>query len=643
MRAVVAFPARHAVAAITVLVACSDPPARVTLVPVRPTAGTCGAPAGATELRVIAYAGGGEVVRAVPLGAPLDIADFPGDTEQFGVELGIGGGIVGAAGKTAPFDFAALDDGTALSVLMAPPGGLCAVGAPVVPRVAPLLARAGDGVLVVGGVDGAGQPLASVERYDPATGRFTAVAVPEVLAEGGFVGAALVELADGRVALTGGLRAAITLYDPVTHTLGESLLVESRALHAAVAVDPAHLLLAGGCSAVEAGACSGVVRKSSKQYAVDDPSIVEAGPTLVAGRLGARLFDTGVQRDGGHAYVLAGGAPAPDAADATAADRLVLGGDATAVTGTHAQATVLDGGGVLTAFAAPGQPATGAASVVRPVLEPGGAPGAAATEIAAAPVQAGRRLVTLEDGRVVGLGGSTADLATFDPMLERWSVAAPAGGSDGAMVGDSPSLIRLADGSVLVLGGHAAGTPVPGAWIYRPSLLGPAAGAVTVVPGADGGLGLLTPVDPASVTRGEGWILGATGAFAPAVVGGPRASSGSVRAVVRARAGGVGLLARYRGTGDALLATLVPGEPARLVALEGAGSRTLCSGGVAGPFATAGPTTIELVIEGERARLLRDGATVVACAVGPGARGAWGVAALGPGGEVVVDTVTVAR
>jgi len=53
--------------------------------------------------------------------------------------------------------------------------------------------------------------------------------------------------------------------------------------------------------------------------------------------------------------------------------------------------------------------------------------------------------------------------------------------------------------------------------------------------------------------------------------------------------------------------------------------------------------TLRLTIEGDTARLALDDDELVGCDVGPGARGAWGVAALGAGAEVTVDTITVAR
>ncbi len=606
--------------------ACSDDPARVRLLPVE-TPTECGSPDGATELRVIAYTGGGDVVRTVPLDGTLDIADFPADTEQLGVELVVGGGVVGAAGKTAPFDFGALEEGTTLRALMAPPGGLCQVGAMTTSRRAPLVARTGDGILIVGGVDAAGEPLASAERYDPATGTFTAVPVPALFADGGFIGTAITELPDGRVVLTGGPRPGLTIYDPVENAFSESVILdESRAFHGAVALGD-RILLTGGCSGVAAGACQGVVRRTSRIYSIENPDDEpERAPTLVAGRLGARLIAVGVQRDGGETFVSAGGQPDAVAPDASAADRFVLGADdATAITGTFPAATLLDGGGVLTM-------ASGEASVITPVTAAGGAPAVAAVAIGAAPAVVGITLATAEDGTVVGFGAGTGELVTYDPMRERWDTVEPAVGSDAVNIAADPTLIRLADGSILVLAPD-------GAAVYRPSLVGPGTGSTTVVPLAGSGASMLTPADASTLDRSADWVL--SGGFAPAVVGGPRLASGSLRAVVRVRSGGAALVARYQSTGATLVAELLPEQGARIVQYQGALQTTLCTGTVVGLFDPAAATTLELVINGGTARVSRDGIALASCSVGAGERGAWGVASLG--GDVAVDTVTVAR
>ena len=53
--------------------------------------------------------------------------------------------------------------------------------------------------------------------------------------------------------------------------------------------------------------------------------------------------------------------------------------------------------------------------------------------------------------------------------------------------------------------------------------------------------------------------------------------------------------------------------------------------------------TARLEISGTTAHLFRDAEEVASCDVGAVERGAWGVAALGEGARVAVDTITVAR
>jgi hypothetical protein len=615
---------------------CGEPAARVTLVN---TGGGCGRPAGPTELRVIAYGGDGEVVRAIdPEGDTVDIADFPGDTEQIGVEVVIGGGVVAAVGKSAPLDFLALADGASIPVFMAPVEDFCPAAAMLEAREAPLVARTATGVLVVGGTGRDGAPLGTAERYDPAANRFVPVEVPRALGQLGFVGAQLATMPDGRVAVTGGGQSVLSIYDPEADAFGGAdVIVEGRALHGAIAIDDTHVLTTAGCE-IGPGACA-APRKDSRAYDVDAPSSDDApGPTLAAGRVGATVFDLGLQRDGRRAFVAAGGAPAAGATDATAADRFSLEEpEGAAIPGTHAQPAALDGGGVLTAFAPDAaMTPSGAASVIAP-----DAP--AARAIAAAPPLGGVRLVTLEDGRVLGLGGDRSDVLRYDPTLDLWQTLPyppEVPSRPGALVG--PRLVRLADGSVLVLGGTVAGEPTEKTWIYRPALLGPATGSVTVVPSGPSRANVLTPADPATVSRASGWVLAAPpGELARALVGGPRTASGSVRAVVRVRAGGVALVAQQQAPAQALVGELAPGSPARIVRLAGAEVRTLCSGAAVGDFDPAAPAIVSLSIEGGRAALVSGDVTLAACAVEGSARGAWGVAALG--GEVVVETVRVAR
>lgn len=619
---------------IALIAGCGEDPARVKLEPVAlPVADglPCGRQLAKTSLRVVAYTPAGELRRSVP---PTDIDAFPEDTEQLGVEvIGSGGSLV-AIGKTAPLAFDALADGTSIPILMAPPDGFCPVYPMMSARVAPAVARAGNGVLVVGGTDDTGTQLATAEWFDPATAKFMPVDVPTNLVDetNGFAGVVLTELADGTVALTGTSSHAYVVFDPATRAFVDAPTVfDHRAFHAAIAPDAKHLFLIGGCADVVGGACTGPNLRTGFTYEIADLSNRELGPLLpdTASRIGARIFDLGIQRDGVRRFLLAG--------DTGQGDRFALADAATeTLTGLHAQAALLDGGAVLTAFDPDGTAQTGGAGV----LAPGGT---SLVSIGIAPRLDGARLVSLEDGSVLAIGGDPMGrVARYVPTTNTWSTIQPAGELPGPL--DAPVTARLADGNVLVLGGRTASDR---AWIFRPSLVGERAGSIFALP--DGSTeGVLTAPDPATLSREAGRFVLTAGdddLSARALVGGPRMATGSITAIVRVLAGGVALIARQTGPGEMLVGRLVPGEPARIDRVAGGTTMTLCSGTQvdAGELAQQ----VGLTIRGDSAALTvgppEASTTKVTCTVGAGQRGAWGLAAAGTGAQVDVGPVTVAR
>ncbi len=621
----------------TVALGCGEDPARVRLVPVD-VGGECGRPSNANQLAITAFAETGEVKRAVALDRAIDLADLPAETTQLGVEILVGGGATGAAGKTLPLVFDELADDAAIPVLMAPPGGFCPVGKLIDARERPLIARAGTGVLVAGGVGPAG-PLSTAELFDPATATWTAIEVPEALRDdtNGLAGAVLTTLPDGRVVLTGGPRGLLAVFDPQTKSFGSTFAISpQRAFHGAAATSNG-VLLVGGCQGVDAGTCNATPLRSSVEYRLDGTSII-TGPNLDEAAIaeGAELFDTG------GVFVLAGGFGTAGAAHRfTLEDR-----DAAGLVGVGAQPTMLDGGGVLTAFAPDLDPPSSTAAVVTPA--------GTVVPVTSAPLLAGTRLITLEDGRVVGFGGETgvdalgaARVLEHDPTSGLWALRAPtsspsqlapegrAGDQPPVLV--APSAVRLADGSVLVLGGEPA--PSTNAWVYRPSLVGASSGSVTASPSLLAIQGVLTPSDPATLDRTDGtWILTAVDDLsARALVGGPKFARGSIRATVNVVAGGLALIAQQTAPDRALVAHLIPGQPARI---ERLGDGTLCSGPVVDPFQNPLIATLEV---GDGLTLRIGDTLVLACDQSASSVGAWGLAADGVGSQIAVATVTVAR
>jgi len=649
MRAVVVsrmrrLPALAAAAVVVVAGACSDPAAHVTLVP---HGGPCGRPDGIAFVQVTAYTPHGEILQPVQPDQSLAIDVFPADTLQIGVEVFVGGGSVAATGKSAPLDFAGLADGAVIPVLMAPLDGFCAVGDMVEARAQPLVARAGSGVLIVGGIGAAG-PLLTAEYYDPDAAAFSAVSVPEALTGdgGGFAGTALAALPDGRVALIGGPRPAFVVFDPELRAFStDPVLIKPRAFHAAIATGADEVMIAGGCSGASAGQCGAGAIPEIVRYRLTqlrEPEVVSSLTVPDDSRIGAGLFDLGIQMDGRRGYLLAGGSGDPGLAD-----RFAMGDpSATAVSGGHVQAVALDGGAVLTAFAGDDAAADGAATVYAPAWPDQPAEALAARPIAKAPDRQGVRLIALEDGRVAGFGGDPAGrVLLYDPVRDAWT-APPIASSDQPGPLAAPSLTRLDDGSVLVLGGAVS----PKAWVYRPSLVGPASSSITAVPAEARG-GVLTAPDPATVTRvADGspvWRLTAPAdaPLARALIGGPRLATGSVSAVVHVLAGGVALIAQQTGPGQAIVAELAPGEPARIVRLEAGTTHELCRGSSAlAAFDPLAPAVLRLEIDDGAARLSIGSRTAptVACGIGAVERGAWGVAALGAGAQITVDSIELA-
>jgi hypothetical protein len=556
------------------LAACGEPAARVQIAPIDlpsdDPADPCGKPAASlvNQIKVTAYTPEGEQSE---FGS--DITDFPSDTQQLGVQLIGGDGTVLAAGKTVPLDYGTLADGATIPIAMLPPGGFCRANDMSQPRLHPIVARAGDGVLVLGGgVD------AIADFYDPTTARFTPIALSGALTS--LDGASVATLTDGRVVIMVG--QALIVFEPSTQTFTTPSIVfsEQRIEQASYGLDASHWLVAGGCTSTD-GACDATASPltTTLAYEIDDAGVLVGNgsgePALPAGTAsyGGSLFDVGTISDGSRRFVLAGATSAPTTADVIPLDSAST---AAQVTGMSAQNVLLDSGALLTAFAPDGAPASGAGAM----LPPEGTDGAAiATSFG--PARGGARLVLAEDGTAIAIGGGS-DVAVYTPTTDRWSETTPTGDVPGVL--DAPSLVRLADGSVLVIGStrppRGPALRSTRAWLYRPSLVGPASGELTAVP--DGTGAVLTPTAPAMRgSDGEGLILTAGSAddvTVRALVGGPRRTTGTLQVLLHGLSGGVALVAQQTSPGEALVARLVPGVGTTLERHDGATVTTLCTG-----------------------------------------------------------------
>ena len=676
----------------SVMLACAADAPTVALTRVAPAAGSaCGVPADGRTLLITAlgdFPASETTARAVDLidSTRLDLTSFPPATRVLSVEVIGSGGALRAVGKTMPFDLAALAHGDTIPVLMAPLMGACPVGPPATARLHPLVARAGTGALIAGGVDPGGAPVRTAEHYDPATGAFETVAGALYgTADLGLAGASVTTLHDGRVLVAGGAAPAYQIYDPATRTLSAALfLSQGRAFHAALAIDSddgdgsARVLLAGGCRALdETGACDPAQGLTSTSIMDVDTGTVRDGPSLLLPRIGG----TAVHEDA-DTVLLVGGFDLAGAPLRTAERVYLDGRPGHTIAGAGASAARLLAGGVLAAFAPPGAAPAADAAILLPAT--GAALGPAGrTPTALAPVpRSGATLTPLQDGRVLVLGGlldtdppdtepaQTAALL-YEPVRNTFaavSIAGPrlapatAAGPVIGAPGPAHGAVLLDDGTVLVTGAHTGDSAAaePAAWIIRPDLLGPFASDATVT-FADAALARrMVPRDPARaalVPAGEDdsahyRIESSAGSGLPsewAVLAGPAFARARLAARVRATEGGLAVLLGFRGPGDHVALILTPGQPATLLrvasdtvsVIEPCSAEVILASQLRGD---SGPLLLE-VDTGDSVTATLDGTRVLACPdIAPVPAGHVGLGVIGPAGATLrIDSITVRR
>lgn len=648
-----------AIAVACAISACgSDETRSLQLVPVEVEGSDCGVPVDGRTMRVVALgdfpasATTGTQIQIEP--GEIDISAFPASTRQLTVEVFGNAGARRAIGKTAPFALEDLEDGDMLPVFMAPPVGFCPSNQPGNARVAPLMARAGDRVLVAGGTDGDGSPVNAVELYDPANGRFTDLG--DVLYGDdatGLIGAAMVEMPDGQVLVVGGASPAYQLYDPANDELGAPLFLPgARAHHAAVAIGGDEVLLAGGCSEVIAdGSCepaSAVVETRILDVAGGS---TRPGPALQTARFGGQAF-----ADAEGTVVLLGGVDV--AGDPLAfAERLdLVAGTAERIDGVGGVGAELLAGGLITSFAPPGAPRAASSSVIPP--------GAGdAVVVALAPqARAGATMTPLEDGRILVVGGvdvGSAEVATYVPVLAAYRVVA----DEPAMRRTDHGAVLLDDGSVLIVGGaNDSGEALADAWVFRPELTGPFTADVSVSFGDAALAELVVPSDPAQVRiepAADGqpahYLIESSGGGGGlpsewAVIGGPTFQSLELSARVRPEGGGVAILIGFVDAASYTAAVFLPGQAVTVFAVSGGVASPVdeCAGEVivANDLRPgSGATEIEMNVQLDSIEATIAGASVLSCAgMDALARGNIGVGVIGDeSAELRVDSLLVSR
>ena len=472
------------------------------------------------------------------------------------------GGVVLAAGKTAPLDFGdAAPTAPQIPIAMVPPGGFCRDrrhdgGARAAARRARRRRRAGRRRRRR--PDRSSTPSTTIRRPR----RSRAVDVPGALDDpNGLVGAVLDDAARRPRRAHGRARRADACSIRRRATFSAPAFDRRRAFHAAIALDATHVLVAGGCAGVD-GTCD--VQRPPLRHAalrvstLDDAIVGDGVASRVAGdaarATAARSSISASQPDGAHRLALAGGTGDPSAGDRIRARRH---DDATAGRpGSPRRSRALDGGALLSAFAARRRRATPAPrDRCRPAAR-------RPSPIALAPALDGARLVALEDGSVARDRRRRRSVARYLPTTERWTASSRARRC--ARRDRGAGAVRLADGSVLVLGGTTPATA--SAWMYRPSLVGPEL-AAQVVALPDGSARRADRADPRTrrrARRRRDADRARRRSTARALVGGPRLDDrlGDARPCTVA-GGGVALIAQQHGPGRAVVARLVAGEPAR--------------------------------------------------------------------------------
>jgi hypothetical protein len=621
--------------------ACSDGEIFHIRVRVVPHADNCGQDPGARSVTIRAYGNDSEVTRFFVVGAPISIDNFPSSTRQLSMTItGPNGGTV-AVGKTAPFS---LDEPPVeIPIALAPLDGMCRLGDMRAARERPLVARAGDGALILGG-DAIGM-FETAEIFDPAIGGFLPVELPQVLrTPGRTIGAVMVELPDGRVLVTGGGFAIV--YDPALRAFDVPVLANERYFHTATLIGPDEVLLAGGCSRLTGTTCDPTsMLMTTERFRIDGGPIDDVATTQQP-RIGGLAT---VELGAGTALVAIAGGIDPAGAPTAQVDRIQPGVGFVEQVAASGVPVVLDSGSLMLGFAPAGAATANDESTFV-------TPGSAAAWSPTAPTQPriGAILTTLEDGNVVAIGDEADSVlgnhvSVFRPMTAQWDEVA-------AVAGDPPlyairrhGQARLTDGSVLIVGGlegaGAGATPTARAYRFRPSLVGATDVAATVT--VDGDYQLV-PFAVGDIERGGGmFVVSNTTPTARnfAIVSGPRMATGTLTATLRvvSATGGAFLIAGSTSPSDRYEAVFDPGSPARIVRVAGGIETTLCEGSTPIALPPSTPFTAELEIRDGSATARIDGAGVVGCAIELAAEGAWGAGALGEFTRLAIDTATVVR
>ncbi|MER6253504.1 DUF6603 domain-containing protein [Streptomyces sp. NPDC001584] len=343
-----------------------------------------------------------------------------------------------------------------------------ATSAPTAVSGAEAVLLAGGTVLLTGGADGSGAPVAAAGLFDPVNTVWSPAKPPATARRGH----SATRLGDGRVLVAGGVGAdgaalaSAELYDPVAGTWRstDTVLREGRCGHAALRLPAGGLLVTGGTRDGHTLASAEVYAPGKDRWrAVAPMTVARSGHRIVPLPDGTVLVVGGALETGGAAVPLAWCErydPDADAWTPVASLRTPRAGHQATVLAdgrilvTGGDPTLLPGGGAVSGRS------LASAEVYDPVRD-------AWTPTADMPAGRGRhRAFLLRTGEVLVVGGTGGPsfaaghrgTLRYDPGADRWTTtgATAEGRADFAAV-------VLADGRVLAAGGLvAAGPAAPG-------------------------------------------------------------------------------------------------------------------------------------------------------------------------------------
>jgi len=329
------------------------------------------------------------------------------------------------------------------------PHGFGATGSMANARFAHIATPLNNGkVLVAGGADASGNPIATAELYDPSTGSFSLTG--SMMTARHHFAAAL--LSSGKVLVTGGLDASgnplasAEIYDPSTGTFSATQMnmTVARASHTATLLNTGKVLIAGWGNATAE---------------LFDPTT--GNFTATGSMLAARVAHTATLLSTGKVLVTGGISGAPPATTVLAEAELYdpVAGTFSQTTGSLATARELHAASLLTdgkVLVTGGLDSAGNSLATAEVFDPTSGT-FTATKGTMGSARDLHTATTLKDGTVVAIGGdgATGPLATaeiYDPVAGTFS---PTGSMGAARAAHTATLLN--DGRVLVAGGNGAG------------------------------------------------------------------------------------------------------------------------------------------------------------------------------------------